>query len=214
LAQGDAAKGKRHLEFARSRLAEARALPTDSSHITSTLAAMDAETTAGAADLIAAYKSSHAHAALATLVRFSNQQTHDLVRLANRLPGAVRNDDLASIGIVAGVVKQVHAVAHGACILCQPRGGAPKGGTPGPSPTPHASRHPSQQPGTPPRHGGSTQPSTGRSQQPGHAGSVSPHPSASLPVPLPTNVLPTKPLHRAKNPTPGLSSTLLGGVGH
>ena len=210
LAQGDVAKGKRHLEFARTRLAEARALPSDSSHITSTLAAMDAQTTAGAAELIAAYKSSHSTAPLATLVTFSRQQTKDLVQLAKRLPGDVRDDDLASIGVVTGIVKQVHTVAKGVCVMCTPNGGGSRKGGSGPSP--HPSGHPSQQPTSGPRNSPSAHPSTGPSQKPTHRGSALPKPSHSLPITIPTTVLPTKVLH-SKDPTP-LLSTLLGEVGH
>jgi hypothetical protein len=213
LAQGDAAKGKRHLEFARARLTEARELPTDSSHISSTLAAMDDQTTAGAADLIAAYTSSHSTAPLATLVTFSRQQTRELVRFAKRLPAAARNDDLASIGVVASIVKQVHTVSHGVCVTCAPGNGGSHGGTPKPTPTPDPSNHASQQPPGRSQRSPSAHPSRHASRPAGHGRSATPKPSKSIPVTVPTGILPTIPLSPSKVPNP-LRSSLLGGVDH
>src|SRR4051794_3817362 len=89
-ARGDEAKGKKHLEFARARLSEVKALAgrgeampalvpghpsaagvqvasSDSGTITDTLRAMDDETRAGAEDLYAAYQQSGSTEPLTTL---------------------------------------------------------------------------------------------------------------------------------------------------
>jgi hypothetical protein len=195
-ARGNLATGKRHLEFARTRLAEAQALPPSSSHLASTLAAMNSETTDGSHDLIAAYRSSKSLAPLVDLVIFSRQQVAGLVSLASTLPAAVREQDVKSILLLTGVVKAAHSVSNGACLLC---------GTPGGPSSP--SGHHNAAPPSP-----STQPSTS------HHGGPSPHStptggivSSGRPIPTPTHsvVLPSlpplptiPPLHHPKHPPP------------
>lgn len=191
-AHGDLAKGERHLEFAKTRLAEARALPSSSSHIASTLAAMNSQTTQASAELISAYRSSHSTTPLSDLVAFSRSQLAGLVALEHSLPPAVRGADVHAIGVVVGVVKQVHVVAPGLCVVCPSQPGhrsGPGGHQPQPRPTPdahpsHPSARSSQPPSghgtTPPRHSASTHPSR----------TPTPHPSLTLPIPLPTITLP------------------------
>jgi hypothetical protein len=195
--RGDDAKGKRHLEFARERLAEITALPAGSSQIASTLAAMDSQTTQGTQELIAAYQSSHSTVPLSDLLAFSRQQVTGLRQLTATLPLTVRNQELHSIGVVTAVVNQVHQVAPGVCVLCAPSpntrtpgGGHSTSPAPNPSPSSHRSKHPTNP------NGGASSPATRPS-------SSAPGPKKSgLPTP-PTSILPTKHL-----PTGGLTSIL------
>jgi hypothetical protein len=183
---GDEAKGKRHLEFARQRLAEAKALPPDSSHIASTLAAMDSQTTQGTKELISSYQSSHSTAPLADLLIFSRRQVADLQQLAATLPPNLQAVEANSIHVIAGVVVQVRQAAPGVCVLCAPSGGLTPGNSTSPSPSPNQSVHPSKQPShgaSPPPAGSSSHPSTG---------GVSPPNTSRLPTSNPTHVVPTK----------------------
>ncbi|HEX3822975.1 MAG TPA: DUF5667 domain-containing protein [Mycobacteriales bacterium] len=117
-ASGNLGKGRRHLEFARTRLAEAQALPPTSSHLASTLAAMNSQTTDGTHDLIAAYMSSKSLVPLADLEIFSREQIAGLQRLAPTLPVALRSTDTQSIQLLTGVVNTVEKVSNHACVLC------------------------------------------------------------------------------------------------
>jgi hypothetical protein len=230
--RGDDAKGKRHLQFARQRLAEAKALPSDSSHIVSTLAAMDSQTTQGTDELIASYQSTHATAPLADLLTFSRIQAADLLQLAPTLTPAAQAAEAKSLLLVKGVVVQVRHAAPGVCVLCAPGlAPTPNGSTQSPSPSPHKSAHPSKHPsnGASAPAGSSSQPSGGAS--PRHSGGLPTTPPTSLlpthqPTRLPTGnptkllptQLPTKSLqstlnHHKPTPLPILSS-VLGGVGH
>jgi hypothetical protein len=229
--QGDDAKGKRHLQFARERLAEAKALPSSSSHIVSTLAAMDAQTTQGSNELIASYQSTHSTTPLADLLTFSRAQAAGLQQLALTLTPAARAAEAKSLLLVKGVVVQLRHAAPGVCVLCAPGlGPTPNGSTGSPSPNPHKSTQPSKHPsnGASAPAGSSSHPSTG---------GASPRHSSGLPTSPPTNLLPTrKPtklptqlptklptqlptkslestLHHKPTPPPVVSS-LLGGVGH
>lgn len=230
--RGEDAKGKRHLQFARERLAEAKALPVGSSHTVSTLAAMDSQTTQGAAELIATYDSTHSTAPLADLLTFSRVQTAGLAQLAVSLTPAARAAEAKSLLLVQGVVVQVRHAAPGVCIICAP-GIAPTPTpteTRSPSPSPHKSAHPSKQPsnGASAPAGSSSHPSTGAS--PRHSNGLPTSPPTSLlpthaPSKLPTHVptklptqLPTKNLqstlnHHKPSPLPIVSS-VLGGLGH
>jgi Domain of unknown function (DUF5667) len=221
-ARGDLAKGKRHLEFARTRLAEAGKLPSSSSHLASTLAAMNSQTAQGSHELIAAYQSSKSTEPLADLTRFSEQQYVGLTQLATTLPAALRRQDVASIAVLSSVVRQVQAVSHGRCILCLPTGGS----TPGGSPT-SSGAHPSASPTPTPRashRSGSPTPSS-HSLIP--TLKASPLPTA-LPIHSPQIPLPTltpNPIistllhpHHSSTPKPLISplpvvSKLLGGLG-
>jgi hypothetical protein len=209
---GDQAKGRRHLEFARTRLAEAAALSPSSSHIASTLAAMDAETKEGSSDLISAYQSSHSTVPLADLVRFSSQQVKDLTHLASTLPPGLQAKDAQSIKVVTGVVSQVHHVAHGVCVLCTPTGVQPNGHTStSPSPTSHPSRHHSSAPGVHP----STSTHPGQSVKPTKSAGApkhSPSPTKTPLIPIPSGPLSSllHPKH-SKHPV-SIVSSLLGGL--
>jgi hypothetical protein len=217
-AHGDQAKGKRHLEFAQTRLAEARALPADSSHIASTLAAMNAQTKAGSSELISAYRSSKSTAPLTDLVVFSRQQYLSLLQLAKTLPTSLRAQDLASLGVLTTVVKQVHNAAPGVCLSCLvSRSQRPKGQ---PTTTPVSpSANPSKTPNPRPSRSASKGTSAPR---PTRSTSPIQQPTSIIPtgiIPtgiIPTKLIPTLPpllhLGKHKHPLPAVS-TLLKGLG-
>jgi hypothetical protein len=197
-ASGNLAKGKRHLEFARTRLAEAKALPPNSSHLASTFNAMNAQTTDGTHDLIAAYLSSKSLVPLADLETFTQEQVAGLVSLAPTLPATLRSQDQQAVALLTGVVNTVNSVSHHACILCGVAGGgSPLPGVPGltppaglpsvlpsittgilPTSPPNPSRHASTAPTLPTL---PISPSTGATS----------HSHPTLPSGLPT-ILPTK----------------------
>jgi hypothetical protein len=223
-ARGDLAKGQRHLEFARTRLAEAGKLPTSSSHLASTLAAMNSQTAQGSQELIAAYQSSKSTEPLADLTRFSEQQYVGLTQLATTLPTALRRQDVASIAVLSSVVRQVQAVSHGRCILCRPAGSTAPGGSPSSPTNPgaHPSSSPTPTPRTSHRSGSPTPSSNGviPTVKPSHLPTAIP--THSAPIPLPT--LTPNPIistllhpHHSASPKPLISplpivSTVLGGL--
>jgi hypothetical protein len=215
--RGEEAKGKRHLEFARTRLAEAEKLGPNSSHLASTLAAMNTQTTAGSSELISAYHSTHSTKPLADLVTFSSQQLSDLNQFAATLPPALKKTETQSVGVLTSVVQQVHKVASGVCILCGP---VPNGPTPGitsPSPQPNKSKHPNapgshHQQSTKPGTHSSTPSSTHPSNHPTRGNK--PNPTKSTPGSiLPTGII-NSILHPTKTPKPiPIVTSLLGLLG-
>ncbi|MBV9487431.1 MAG: hypothetical protein JO246_15475 [Frankiaceae bacterium] len=215
---GDAAKGRKHLEFARTRLAEAEQLDPKSSHLASTLAAMDAETRAGSAELISAYQSTHSTAPLADLVTFSSQQLTDLNQLADSLPAVAQAREAQSVQVLTGVVKHVHTVAKGVCILCGDGGdnGVPNPAK-SPSPNPQRSGNPTRPGGGKPSTRASNHPSSGTPTRPGSGTkSDSPRPTKSSPGTLPISPGPiiSSILHPKKTHSPlPVVSSLLGILG-
>jgi hypothetical protein len=235
-AHGNLAKGKRHLEFARTRLAEARALPPTSSHLTSTLSAMNSQTTQGAAELVAAAKSSDSTAPLTVLATFSQQQYTGLSQLASTLPPAARAPEAAAVTLLTTVIKQVQTVAHGRCVLCRVSGGSPLTSTsPAPSAAGPSPAHTPGAGGTPARHHPSARvtipgllsPSARSSAttKTGTGTTPKPTPTHTKLLPLPTITLPPNPVtsilnppHPTKKPKPLLTplpglSSVLGGIG-
>lgn len=169
LAQGPAAKGERHLEFARTRLAEARKLGADSPHVASTLAAMNQETREGSSDLIHAYRTNGNNDPLADLVTFTRQQYADLVRFSDSASVKVQAQTFYSLTLLTGVAQEVESVSGTTCLTCLVTGN-PTG-----HPTPGVSHSPSPVPSV---------------SSPGSTPSVTPRQTpTSL---LPTNLLPTK----------------------
>jgi hypothetical protein len=162
IAQGDAAKGARHLEFARERLAEAKALPANSSHLVSTLAAMNAETQAGRNDLVSAYRSSHSTQPLVQLVTFAQQQYAGLVALAKTAPTSLQPAEISALQVLGTVTGTVRTLSGESCLTClvngttpTHNGGPPAAGRPSsPSstggPQPGASANPTVTPSRPP----------------------------------------------------------------
>jgi hypothetical protein len=184
LASGPHAKGERHLAFARTRLAEARALGPDSSHLASTLRSMNAETRQGSSDLIAAYRSSGETDPLGDLVTFTRQQFADLARFGDSAGDQVRAQTVYSMTLLAGVAQQVESVAGTTCLTCLVNGTkphttpAPGNGRTSPTPTPTTSG--STPASTPP-------PTSSASARP------DPKPTDLLPTGLlPSGLLPTK----------------------
>jgi hypothetical protein len=191
--QGDAAKGRLHLEFARTRLVEAEKLPADSSHLASTLAAMNSQTRQGSAELVSAYRSSGSETPIVTLVTFTQQQYADLATLAQHLPSTLHNSELAALNALTGVTTTIRSVTGQRCLLClvgAVKPPAPKL-TPGSRP-PAPTTSPSPQPAK-----SATSGSTGPHRHPSPAPASSKTPGGLVPsnlVPsklLPSNLLPS-----------------------
>jgi hypothetical protein len=224
LAQGDEAKGKRHLEFARTRLSEVRALaahgaalPTlvpgqplaaslpqsgDSARLTDTLRAMDDETRAGAQDLFLAYQHSGSTEPLTALHTFTQTQYAELMALLPVLPADVQASAKRSLALLRIVNADTVSLA--------PHRTSRSSGT-GTTPTHHKGRHTTSPSATPtptpstvspaPSSSGSKQAPTGTSVP--AVPTIPPIPTVG---PLPTDLPSTLP------PLPDLSSGLnLGG---
>lgn len=183
IAQGNDGKGARHLEFARERLEEARALPANSSHLASTLAAMDSETTDARNDLVAAYHSSESTKPLAQLASFAQQQYAGLVALSKTAPASLHAAEVTSLGVLGTVTTTVRSLSGEACLPCLVNGTAPV-------PPSGGSSTPNGGGGTSPSTAPSTQPQVTRSPQ--HTPSSHPTaPSTTQPTHTPTSILPT-----------------------
>jgi hypothetical protein len=132
LAQGDEAKGKRHLEFARTRLSEIKALaargealPTlvpgqpgaaglpqsSDGKIADTLRAMDEQTRAGATDLFLAYQHSGSTEPLTALHAFTVKQYAELMSLLPALPTDVQPPAKRSLALLRIVATDTVALA-------------------------------------------------------------------------------------------------------
>jgi hypothetical protein len=132
LAQGDEAKGKRHLEFARTRLSEVKALaargealpalvpgepaaaglpPSGNGRLADTLRAMDDETRAGATDLFLAYQHSGSTEPLTTLHAFTVKQYDALMALLPALPSDVQPPAERSLALLRIVATDTVALA-------------------------------------------------------------------------------------------------------
>jgi hypothetical protein len=198
LTTGQEAKGKRHLEFARTRLHEVEALagrssalatfvpgqPTALGHLTSaaktstivaTLQDMDAETRAGAEDLLAAYVDSQSAEPLQALDRFTRDQFEDLKDVVPSLPTEARPRAERSLSLLTVVADRTRQAAVGA-------GNGPSSGT-------GSSGHPSKSPGA------SATPAKTQNPKPGHhggSGSSSPSTTPSQGLPTVPNPVPTE----------------------
>jgi hypothetical protein len=148
-AQGDEAKGKRHLEFAQTRLSEVKALAargdalpalvpgepgaaaaprSGSDRIAETLRAMDAQTRAGATDLFLAYQHSGSTEPLDALHAFTVEQYADLMALLPALPTDAQSPAKRSLALL-------RIVATDTVALAPHRTGAGGSGRPGSHPT-------------------------------------------------------------------------------
>jgi hypothetical protein len=201
-ARGQLDKGHRHLEFAATRLHEASSLPPTSSHLPSTLDAMDSQTRVGASDLIAVARSTHSAAPLTELRTFTHSQYAGLQALIATAPPALRQREISSANLVAGIDQQAAALtATGPGSVIGP-GSGPGGGLggllQGALPTPG-----SVVGSTPPRPGRGTgvappNPKGSHPAVPVPTKSGVPVPVPSLPVKIPTTLptilppLPTK----------------------
>ena len=176
-ASGEHAKGERHLDFARTRLAEARALGPDSPYAASTLRSMNQETREATTDLIKAYRSSGENEPLADLVRFMRQQYAELLRFGTVAGDRLQAQTFYSLTLLTGVAQEVQSVSGTTCLNCLVTGNNPPS-----SPAPSGSTSPSPAPSP----GGSTPGSS-----PSTAGSPT-HPGVKPTDLLPTGIIPTK----------------------
>jgi hypothetical protein len=227
---GTEARGKRHLQFARTRLDEVSALaghsaalaPAYGGHvfaaaaasgreklIIDTLADMDAETRAGANDLFAAYRDSGSIEPLRALDRFTQQQYAELHALLDTLPPTAQASARSSLALLAVIATDTVASATGR----SPAGTGATG-----TPTPAASTPVGTTPSSAPPATGGSQPSSG-SVGVGTPAKSSPVPTA-LPSALPTvqaPELPTIPPLPPSSPLPTslptLSTDLTGDLG-
>jgi hypothetical protein len=133
---GEAAKGQRHLEFARTRIAEASNLPPNSPYLASTLNAMNNEVREANTELVQAYHSTGNVAPLADLVRFARTQANDLAQLGAKLPATLHQDAAYSATLLTGVTQEIRSLTIGVCHQCA-TGPAPST-TPGPTLAPSA----------------------------------------------------------------------------
>jgi hypothetical protein len=217
---GTEARGKRHLQFARTRLGEVSSLAGPSSApapaygghvladaatnsgreklIIDTLADMDAQTRAGANDLFAAYRDSGSIEPLRALDRFTQQQYAELRALLDTLPPAAQASARSSMALLAVIAADnVRSATAGS-----------PGGTGSSTPAPAASTPAGGKSSPPaPSTGGSTPPTSG-------GGNLTPT-TKSSPVPVPTSVpavqtpdLPTIPPLPPTSPLPTSLPTL------
>lgn len=182
LATGQEAKGKRHLEFARTRLDEVEALVGQSSALTdfmpggvsaighlsdtaktstivATLRDMDAETRSGAQDLLAAAASSGSAEPLRALDSFTRTQYGDLRDVVPALPTDAQpraERSLALLTVVADRTRQA-VRTEGTGTGTTPGGTSSPTGRASAQPTPARTQTPATHHGT---GGGSTTPST------------------------------------------------------
>ena len=196
LTTGQEAKGKRHLEFARTRLHEVEALAgtnsalagflpgqvgalghlsneAKTSTIVATLQDMDAETRAGAEDLLAAYASSESAEPLEALDSFTREQFGDLKDVVSALPTDAQPRAERSLSLLTVVAARTRQAALG--------------GTGSPATGSGSTGHPGSSPST------SAKPAKTASPKPGHqGGSAEPSTSPSSGVPTVTNPVPTE----------------------
>jgi hypothetical protein len=212
--QGDAAKGRLHLEFARTRLAEAEKLPADSSHLASTLAAMDSQTKQGTSELIAAYKLSHSTAPLATLVTFTQEQYAGLATLSQRLPANLHGSEATALSVLTSVTGNVRSVSGPNCLSCLVSGGTAPGGSP--ATKPHRTSPPASSPTPTPQRSSSPAPSGSQPAPTRTPSSLLPTglvPTNLLPTNLPSSLLPSLLSTNHKHKKKGLLTPLLNSLG-
>jgi hypothetical protein len=217
-------RGKRHLQFARERLAEVNALVGHSSAlgqmygdrnyagaavadratgnlIADTLRDMDVETRSGANDLFVAFRDSGSTEPLAALNRFTVRQYRELRALVGALPAEVRSQAMSSLSLLNLVATDTVSLV-----------GGPQSGQPGPSVSPS---RPAVQPSVTPHRTPSTGPSsTSSPSSPSSPGSTKPSvpsvpTSPNLPSIPATPSLPVGPL-----PTAVPTINVPGGLGH
>jgi hypothetical protein len=195
---GVAGKGHRHLEFAATRLKEARELHDPSaSRLRSTLQEMNQQIVDGRNDLIAAYRSSQSAAPLVELNDFSRNELRGLALLAHQLPPQLRVLETPSVKLVTGLGNEVRRVAASS--------GNPTitGLLPGGSATSAP-----KSPGSPVRHkhghAGTSRPGSQSRNGNGSTATGHRHHGTTAPVPVPTStrqLLPT--------PVPSILQSLL-----
>jgi hypothetical protein len=204
LTHGTAARGERHLEFARTRLEEVRALTArhaPSTTIVATLHAMDDETRAGADDLLSVAARSGSTGPLHSLDAFTRTQFAQLRAALPALPVRARAAGRSSLALLDLVAHRTVALSAAATSSQAHRPAVPSpAGVPGRQDRRHArDRHAgSAVPAgvsAPPATGPSTAPTTAPSPLTGTAPSTSGTGTGSTPLPgLPTGVPTIPPL--------------------
>lgn len=213
-AEGQEAKGKRHLEFARTRLAEIRALAGHSSALgplppgvpsaadrlsdapaastlLSTLGDMDTETRQGVSDLYAAFRSSGSKEPLLAVDRFTQLQYVALLSVVPELPATVQPRAKSSLLLLQIVATDTVTLARTAGGAHGNGGGEP---VPAVTATPSASGSGTASSGT---GGGSATATT----SPSGGLSVTTSPTPTTTVEVPTLIpLPTSPLPATSSP--------------
>jgi len=210
---GTEARGKRHLEFARTRLAEVRALAGTSSSIgpiaglnaaagaapqtahatliQQTLHQMDVETRSGANDLFAVFRSTGSREPLEALNQFSRDQYASLRELLPALPPPARPAATGSLSLLQ--VVATYTVTYSGSAKSTPAPTAPSVPAPGPSSTTPA-HQPTVNPGT-----GGAGSATG---SPKKSAEPSKQPGPTLPtVQAPTLTIPPLPSEPSLLPT-------------
>jgi hypothetical protein len=199
---GQEAKGKRHLEFARTRLAEVQALAGHSSAlapflpdtvgavgplteqaqastIISTLSDMDSETRAGADDLVTVARDAGSAEPLQSLDQFTRSQFGALRAVLPELPGQAQSRARQSLSLLSAVASRTVSVA-----AAEPGAGTPAGGSsPSASTRPHAHKG---SPGPGPATSSAPAGNDGSSSQPTTEPNPGPNPEPTLP-PLPSD---------------------------
>ena len=167
---GTEARGKRHLEFARTRLSEVEALAAgrnstlgaqrvlaarfvadggSSPLIMSTLRAMDAETRAGANDMFEAFGASGSTEPLRALSTFTTNQYADLVALLPKLPASVQGRAQTSLALLQLVHTDMAGLAGSASNSSTTPPSPGSSNTPAPTKTNSASPSSTTSSGTP-----------------------------------------------------------------
>lgn len=193
LASGAAAKGERHLDFARERLDEAQALGADSPYVASSLRAMNQETREATTDLINAYKSSGENEPLATLVTFTREQYAELLQFGNVVGDRLEAQTFYSLTLLTGVAQEVQSISGTTCLKCIVTGEDPHT-TPAPGGNGSTSPSPNPTSSSP-----AASPSTSTSAS--HPGSKPPNliPTGIIPTEIPTKLPTLPPLLTGKN---------------
>ena len=201
---GTEARGKRHLEFARTRLAEVKALsgsssalgaisgghllaaPANSSEhgklIRDTLRAMDVETRAGANDLFSSFRDTGSAEPLQALNDFSQLQYSQLQALLVQLPANAQPSARSSLALLAVIATDTVNSAKGS------PASKGSGGTGGSSSTPTPTTHPTPS--------SSSSAPSGSKPTTGSGGSATPTKNSSTPgqqLPTPQFTPPTLP---------------------
>jgi hypothetical protein len=226
LADGDTAKGSKHLEFAATRLREVRALARGEGElalgpvgehgtlagalaatslqrrITQTLEDFDEETTQGRTLLEGVYRSTGRTAPLRVLSEFSSQQQARLSSLIPELPAGTANAAAASLELVTEVGSTATQLLElGTCTAsCDPSTSGPTLPVePGPTPGTSASPDQGDSNGVPPCTCVTPEPSPGPTTEPTDEPTDEPT-SEPTQTPTPTG---------SPTPTPGVLPTIL-----
>jgi hypothetical protein len=123
MAGSDVTRGQLSLDFARTRLAEATALPGDDKEFGSVLNDMDNSTRKGVSLLTTSAVARHDTKPLTTVDNFAASQQHTLSPVLNRLDDTNRTRALTSLSLLAAVQERVDDLRSGlSCSSVSPIG--------------------------------------------------------------------------------------------